>query len=335
MRNWNADYATLLQLSNLPTLASRRRYLKLCFLYQAELHIPNFSLVRRDRNRHSGGVATYIHDSVPFKTVSSHSQIELVILELSLQSRHLTCATFYRPPSSNTSVLHHFEDAIDALPPAKSNSLVLVGDFNIDASQVNSHPVLSSLQAKHDMSQVVTLPTRSSKSSQSTIDHIYTSNSLSQSHSIFSPLSSSDHSCILLSLSNVKPPSPTPSSRKMWIYQQADFEAANDELATYHPDESHSVDSAWGSWYVQQLHVCDVQDHTIQAKEARKQPPLPVTQLTQTYPQEEPPLQGSQAPLHRQSLGQIQDSEKPHYLHPPSSTFSLLHCIDIKPQISP
>lgn len=48
-----------------------------------------------------------------------------------------------------------------------------------------------------------------------------------------SPLSSSDHSCILLSLS-VKPPSPTPSSRKMWIYQQADFEAANDELATYH-----------------------------------------------------------------------------------------------------
>ena len=34
MRDWNADYATLLQSSNLPTLASRRRYLKLCFLYQ-------------------------------------------------------------------------------------------------------------------------------------------------------------------------------------------------------------------------------------------------------------------------------------------------------------
>ena len=34
MRDWNADYATLLQSSNLPTLANRRCYLKLCFLYQ-------------------------------------------------------------------------------------------------------------------------------------------------------------------------------------------------------------------------------------------------------------------------------------------------------------
>ena len=34
MRDWSGDYATLLQSSNLPPLASRRRYLKLCFLYQ-------------------------------------------------------------------------------------------------------------------------------------------------------------------------------------------------------------------------------------------------------------------------------------------------------------
>ena len=34
MRDWKADYTMLLQFSNLPTLATRRRYLKLCFLYQ-------------------------------------------------------------------------------------------------------------------------------------------------------------------------------------------------------------------------------------------------------------------------------------------------------------
>ena len=34
MRDWSTDYTTLLQSSNLPTLASRRRYLKLCVLYQ-------------------------------------------------------------------------------------------------------------------------------------------------------------------------------------------------------------------------------------------------------------------------------------------------------------
>ena len=34
MRDWDADYATLLESCYLPTLASRRCYLKLCFLYQ-------------------------------------------------------------------------------------------------------------------------------------------------------------------------------------------------------------------------------------------------------------------------------------------------------------
>ena len=34
MRDWNADYATVLQSSNLPTLAGRSHHLKLCFLYE-------------------------------------------------------------------------------------------------------------------------------------------------------------------------------------------------------------------------------------------------------------------------------------------------------------
>ena len=33
-RNWSSDYESLLQLCNLPTLASRRHYLKLCLLHQ-------------------------------------------------------------------------------------------------------------------------------------------------------------------------------------------------------------------------------------------------------------------------------------------------------------
>ena len=51
MRDWNADYATLLQSSNLPTLASRRHYLKLCFLYQViqgQFDIPGAPVVWRN-----------------------------------------------------------------------------------------------------------------------------------------------------------------------------------------------------------------------------------------------------------------------------------------------
>ena len=49
MRDWNTDYTTLLQSSNLPTLASRRHYLKLCFLYQViqgQFDFPGAPVVR-------------------------------------------------------------------------------------------------------------------------------------------------------------------------------------------------------------------------------------------------------------------------------------------------
>ena len=50
-RDWNADYATLLHSSNLPTLANRRHYLKLCFLYQViqgQFNLPGAPVVRRN-----------------------------------------------------------------------------------------------------------------------------------------------------------------------------------------------------------------------------------------------------------------------------------------------
>ena len=120
----------------------------------------------------------FVHDSTPFKVLSIHPQIELLILELTLNSRKLSCALFYRPPSSDSSVLHQLDDALDVLPPIKTRSFLILGDFNIDISHNMTNSTLSSIQAKHDLSQVVSLPTRSTKSTSSTIDHIYLSNCL-------------------------------------------------------------------------------------------------------------------------------------------------------------
>ncbi len=93
-------------------------------ILDGELFIPSFSLVRRDRSRHGGGIAIFIHDSTPFKVLSVHPQIELLILELTLNSRKLSLALFYRPPSANTSILHNLEDTLDVLPPTKTKSLI-------------------------------------------------------------------------------------------------------------------------------------------------------------------------------------------------------------------
>ena len=42
-------------------------------ILDGELFIPSFSLVRRDRSRHGGGIAIFVHDSTPFKVLSNYS----------------------------------------------------------------------------------------------------------------------------------------------------------------------------------------------------------------------------------------------------------------------
>ena len=214
-------------------------------ILDCELNIPSFSIVRRDRCRNGGGIAIYIHESITFKVVSSHVHLELLTIQLNLPSKSLTCCLFYRPPSSTTSVLTDLEDTLDALPPSKTTNLLVLGDFNIDVSNGTGNHTLSSIQ---DLCEIICRPTRLSKTTSTLIDHVYLSDPLSYSLSFFSPLSSSDHCCILLSLSTLKPPRPKPSKRKIWVYQQADFETATDKLANYHLDDSLPIDSIWSKW---------------------------------------------------------------------------------------
>ena len=63
-----------------------------------ELAVGEYNLVRRDKNRHGGDIAIFIHNSLPFKPLHlSHSELELVAIECLLNSRIVTIAGFYRP----------------------------------------------------------------------------------------------------------------------------------------------------------------------------------------------------------------------------------------------
>ena len=54
-----------------------------------EVLIPNYSTVRLDRNRHTGGVAMYIHDSVAYNVLLYGSaDLELLVVSLSSTSSY-------------------------------------------------------------------------------------------------------------------------------------------------------------------------------------------------------------------------------------------------------
>ena len=78
-----------------------------------EVSIPNYTIVRLDRNRHGGGVAMYIQDSVAYNVIlCSPTGLELLIVSLLRNNFKLCLSVFYRPPPSPSSI---FDTLCDAL----------------------------------------------------------------------------------------------------------------------------------------------------------------------------------------------------------------------------
>lgn len=146
-----------------------------------------------------GGVAILIHNSVQFTTHLKHPTIELLLVDLQVKPSKIVCGLCHRSPSSTQSDL---ETTLDELPPSCANSLMLMGDFNIDI--LSEDHQLSSLEDKFGLKQVISAPTRTTST---LIDHMYLSDKLSHSSCAMQPpLEGSDHNSILLSLSKPLPP---------------------------------------------------------------------------------------------------------------------------------
>ena len=127
----------------------------------------------------------------------------------------------YRPPRDDLSVLSALESTLEELSPAQVESLVFLGDFNIDLSPSKitstSSRQLGSMSNKFVLKQIVSSPTRVSKHSCSIIDHIYLSENLVMlSCAIQPPIKSSDHRSIFFNL-EVASPSSKLVRRKVWL----------------------------------------------------------------------------------------------------------------------
>ena len=69
--------------------------------------IPNYSILRKDRNRQAGGVCLYIKDHITFtrKYDLESNNSESIWVELSLGNHKILIACFYRPPGQNVTTI--------------------------------------------------------------------------------------------------------------------------------------------------------------------------------------------------------------------------------------
>ena len=214
------DELTVLCFMNMPDVVCLVETWLCMDILDTNLSIPNYSIVRLDRNRHGGGVAMYIRNSVSYNVVLYGSAgLEVIVVSLSKCNFKLCVCVFYRPPSS---------------PPAISN-FVLLGDFNVNSHTSHSfYPYLFDLMTSFSLSQVVDTPTHFSPNGRSTlIDLVFVSNLLLfffSNCSVVPQLSNSDHLGLMVTLKHQHMASISIPRRRVWRYKHADFDRANELL---------------------------------------------------------------------------------------------------------
>ena len=101
-------------------------------VFDSEFSINNYSLRRKDRNRHGGGVAIYIRRDIAFNSRKDldHPHLEATFIDIILpKTKAFLCGVLYRPPKQ-TNFHEMLETVFSNCSSDNSNESILLGDFN-------------------------------------------------------------------------------------------------------------------------------------------------------------------------------------------------------------
>ena len=101
-------------------------------IFDSEIEIDGYNILRFDRNRHGGGVACYVRNDLSFtKRNYFPHDIETIFIEIFLpKTKPMTVGIVYRPPS-HTSFLETMNEHFYKLDTINKETYIL-GDFNIN-----------------------------------------------------------------------------------------------------------------------------------------------------------------------------------------------------------
>ena len=131
---------------------------------------------RLDRNRHGGGVLLFVKDVFTCSVLNKGDfEFEFIVLSIKQSvttSPKFCIALFYRPPSSDNSVLDNLFSTSCSIFITLPCKLILLGDFNINfLSSCTS--LYRSIMSSFNLHQIVSEPTRISNLCSTLIDLIF------------------------------------------------------------------------------------------------------------------------------------------------------------------
>lgn len=143
--------------------------------------IPNYNLIRADRDGRGGGVACYLKATYKFKifySSTSDNTLEQIWLIVNFNKQRVALGTIYRPPSANIVVcLSELSDVLERVY-LEANLVLIMGDININLLNANSpdSAKFNSLLYNFNLCQIIKTPTRITANTESLIDVICLSN---------------------------------------------------------------------------------------------------------------------------------------------------------------
>ena len=183
----------------------------------SEIAISNYTLTRRDRSRHGGGVAIYIRNPIQFKIRNDlkDDDLELLCIEINKpKMKPFLISTWYRPPNAPIELFEKFNCILNKIESSHLESTI-TGDFNCnilaDVSDNNTKHLIE-LCDLCQYSQLITQPTRITASSSTLIDLILTNEPDKFVTSGVQHIGISDHSLIYTTRKHLSIPKQSPKS---------------------------------------------------------------------------------------------------------------------------
>lgn len=229
------------------------------------IHIDGYTLYRKDRESHGGGIAVYVKSDLAHEFCSSINDIlDIEALWLKIIRPHakpVFLCTMYRPPSAKTDyfekMLNTFESVMDV-----NHELLIIGDLNFNyvldetLSSNPAHYIETLLNCK----QLITEPTRVTKNTSTLIDHIYSTMPEYHSYSGVIRCAISDHYMVYTILkSHIKREKKTIKMVKVRDFKNFNPVTYNNDLMDcnllHSVDSSKNIDEAWTKWSTQVTYV--------------------------------------------------------------------------------
>ena len=172
------------------------------------VHIDGYAIIRKDRNKHGGGVALYIHQNINFELKRELMCDEIESISVQIKNgkfKPSIITSIYRPPGKQVSYFEALEYMFGQLESQNKESIIL-GDTNCDFdTPANNTKHLSNILISFGYSQLIKNPTRTTSTTSTIIDHIMTNRPEIISGRGVVPCGISDHDALYL-IRNIRAP---------------------------------------------------------------------------------------------------------------------------------